>query len=502
MPQLTEFPFLPSGDPQKAVAALIEVVRAMPENGEPFKVLRSRLRDRDLWDRDRVGGLRRFLRLEGGSFCKPSPLVSKLAEGSPADAADVLAERLWEANPILFKTVFDRLADRVSPPGELYSYLDSFAYRGTPVPRREILSWVQLAQGLDILARIGIALGLGDRAEMFADRVKKLDIEEYLEEDQDEPSLDDTGADDDEAAGDAVPQAVGQVSTAAAPAPVRSDARSAAVRRAAEGRPSPLGQHPVVPVASLVARGTFDDELLADTTARLESWWAGGDAGGAAASPGDFGIDSERWMEGSEEALYRLAIAAAFAFRLDGDGDAVRASYQALEQARVFDDLYYGTAPDVLPAGVDSRALMLASLVARRCAEAPDLAANLEKQGSAAEAFAVLESALGRGLFRMELFWLMRALRDIGAVRWDDLDAYTALPTRIVRDTLFRLGYLDSPYAADLEALSAAASAACRAAGSATPADEVLAAFALAAGCDFGCTRRRDCDFACRERLE
>ena len=46
-------------------------------------------------------------------------------------------------------------------------------------------------------------------------------------------------------------------------------------------------------------------------------------------------------------------------------------------------------------AAVDARALMLASLAARRCAETPELASNLEQQKTAAEAWTVLEAALG-----------------------------------------------------------------------------------------------------------
>ncbi len=205
-------------------------------------------------------------------------------------------------------------------------------------------------------------------------------------------------------------------------------------------------------------------------------------------------------MENAEEALYRVAVAAALVFRLDASRDAVLAAFRALDGAGLLSDLYYGTAPETLPDGVDARALMLSSLVARRCAEAPDLVATLEKQTSAGEAFAALDQALGRGLFRIELFWIMGALAGLGALRFDDLADYTALPTRAVRDTLFRLGFLASPYAHDLAGLTAAAAAAVRA-GGASHADELLATFAAAAGCAYDCPHRKRCDFPCRERL-
>jgi hypothetical protein len=153
--------------------------------------------------------------------------------------------------------------------------------------------------------------------------------------------------------------------------------------------------------------------------------------------------------------------------------------------------------PETLPAQVDPKALMLASLAARRCAESPDLAATIEQKKSGAEVFAALDGALGRGLFRIELFWILDMLAQLGVVRHDDLGELTAIPHRLVRDTLFRLGWIDSPYAPDASALTAAARAAHQAGGG-----EVLASFALAAGCAYDCPNRRTCGYACRERLE
>ena len=177
------------------------------------------------------------------------------------------------------------------------------------------------------------------------------------------------------------------------------------------------------------------------------------------------------------------------------------ASYTALDKAGVLGDLYQGTVPENLPSQIDARALMLASLSARRCAEVPELAASLNGRASAADAFASLEAALGRGLFRTELFWILDMLARLGVIRYDDLGDYTVTPHRIVRDTLFRLGYVATPYASDAPALVASARAARRAVA-AGPADEILTLFALAAGCAYDCTHRKSCDFPCRERLE
>jgi hypothetical protein len=131
----------------------------------------------------------------------------------------------------------------------------------------------------------------------------------------------------------------------------------------------------------------------------------------------------------------------------------------------------------------------------------PELAASLEGRTNAAEAFAALDAALGRGLFRTELFWIMDMLSRLGVVRYDDLGDFTVSPHRIVRDTLFRLGFIATPYASDAAALAAAAKAARKAVPSG-PADEILTLFALSAGCAYDCAHRKSCDLPCRERLD
>src|SRR4029079_11111741 len=108
--------------------------------------------------------------------------------------------------------------------------------------------------------------------------------------------------------------------------------------------------------------------------------------------PSDFELDAEQWVESADEVLYRVAGAAALAFRLDRDRAGVLAAYGALDKAGVLGDLYQGTVPETLPAQVDARALMVPSLAHTQCAEVPELAASLDGRASAADVFAALDA--------------------------------------------------------------------------------------------------------------
>jgi hypothetical protein len=498
MPQVVEFP--PIGQSAGALVALVRVCKETPAKGEPFREFRSRLRGAKLWDRERPLTILRFLGA-GGATVMPSAFMQTLAAASGDDAiAEAILDRVWHLNGLLGKMILELVAQRAYHKDEIYKQLASVAYKGIVPSRPALEIWMQIALSMGLLKNIGIAVTMGPRAERYINLAGGIDPDEFLAEDRPDPEpVIPTSHSDEETA--AAPEATGTetsipVTAAAAagsplPAPLR--------HLSAEGVPNPRNRDRPIPVARF-AQG-FSDELLDETRGRIAAWWTEAQKPALSYLPSDFGLDSDAWVERSDEVVYRIAVAAALAFRLDRDRNAVIAAFDALDRSGVLGDLHQGIVPENLPAQVDARALMLASLAARRCAEVPDLASQLEGRASAADAFAALDTALGRGLFRTELFWIVDMLAKLGVLRYDDLGDFTVTPHRIVRDTLFRLGYIDTPYANDAATMTRAA----RAARKAVPegaADEILTLFALAAGCAYDCSHRKTCDFPCRERLE
>jgi hypothetical protein len=498
MPQVVELPAI-GQDQRGALAALVRICKETPAKGEPFREFRTRLRNAKLWDRDRPTVILKFLGASGTTVM-PSIFMQGLAAANGDDEIAVaILDRVWHLNPLLGKTVLELIAQRAYGKDEIYKLLGSSVYRGIVPSRPALEIWLQIGIGCGMLRTLGIAITGGPRVERYMQLAGAIDVEEFLAEDKPEPEPVIPVVMDEEAA---VPEAApGETSIPIAAAAAASGSPLPAPLRhlSAEGVPCPRGRDRVVP-ASRFATG-FSDDVLAETTSRISAWWGEVKHTAKSYHPSDFGLDAEQWVENADEIVYRTAVAAALAFRLDRDRAGVIAAYTALDKAGVLGDLYQGTVPENLPTHVDARALMLASLAARRCAEVPELASQLEGRASAAEAFASLDAALGRGLFRTELFWMFDMLSRLGVVRYDDLGDFTVTPHRIVRDTLFRLGFVSSPYASDAQSLAAAAHSARRAVPTG-PADEILTLFALAAGCAYDCSHRKTCDFPCRERLD
>jgi hypothetical protein len=423
------------------------------------------------------------------------------ANGEDETALAIL-DRVWHMNPLLVKTVLELVGQRAYHKDEIYKHLASAAYKGIVPSRPALETWIQIAIGTGLLRTLGIAVATGPRADRYQQLAAALDPEEFIAEDRPDPepviptTFEDEGPTSAAPVAEAAPESSIPV---AAAAPAGSPLPAALRHLSAEGVPSPRNRERPVPT-SRFAQG-FPDDVLADTTSRIAGWLAEANPKLQTYAPTDFGLDAEAWVESADEVLYRVAVAAALAFRLDRDRAAVIAAFTALDKANILADLYQGTVPEHLPATVDARALMLASLAARRCAEVPELASQLDGRASASEAFAALDAALGRGLFRTELFWILDMLSKLGVIRYDDLADFTVTPHRIVRDTLFRLGFVSSPYASDPASLTTAAKAARKAVPEGA-ADEILTLFTLACGCAYDCPNRKNCDYPCRERLD
>jgi hypothetical protein len=501
MLQVVDFP--PIGlDQRGALPALVRVCKDTPAKGEHFREFRSRLRAAKLWDKERPVIILRFLGV-GGITVTPSPFMQAVAAAATDDdTAHAVLDRLWELNPLLGKTVLDLIAQRAYGKDEIYKYLGSASYRGIVPSRPALENWLQIGLGSGLLRTIGIAMAPGPRIERYVALAHGVDADEFLAEYKPGPDpVIPTVSDEDTAAAPTSEIAAGTETSipVAAAAPSGSPLPAPLRHLSAEGVPSARGRDRVTPVSRFA--GGFTDDVLAETTKKIDAWWSDINKVPLTYQPSDFQLDSEQWVENADEVLYRIAVAAALAFRLDRDRAGVIAAYSALDKAGVLADLYQGTVPENLPTHVDARALMLASLAARRCAEVPELAASLDGRGSAAEAFGSLDAALGRGLFRTELFWIMDMLAHLGVIRYDDLGDFTVTPHRIVRDTLFRLGFIETPYASAATSLAAAAKAARRAVPTGS-ADEILTLFALSAGCAYDCAHRKTCDLPCRERLD
>ena len=507
MPQFIEFPALPSGEYRAAVDTLIRFCQRVPERGEALKDVRARLKQMELYNRERLPALWRFLRVAADDPFRPSLLMREIATAKgDLEARRVLAERLWHINPVLMKCVLDRMAERVHSPNELLKYLDSFAYPGARLTGPQVRSWLALSQGIGFFKTVGIRLGVDELAAPYVERAALLDFDEFFDEDLDEPlpeseslaseagvqqTATPTVEEQDRSPvvrATSPPTSAAVSLTSTAPPPVRVAVRSLTDNEA-----------PVSP-RNFSTTAILSDDVLVETARRISSVVGPLPSSDPPIDAVSLGFDAEVYASDPERGLFKLAVASTLVCRLPPA--VAREAWLALSSGDVLDALFDGSMPTSNPGRVDPHALMWASLLSRRFTEHPDLATNLERVRTADLILTTLESALGRGLLTLELFWILRSLQELGLFERGLLSDVAALADRPVRDILFRLGFISTPYAPDLQALSVASAAVRKAVGDTAAPENRLRAFALAAGCAYGCLQVRTCGFACRERAE
>lgn len=453
MPQFIEFPTLP----QDGVPALMACFGSMPKAGESFKNFRRRLKAHGLWSRERLDVLLRFMQMASGDWVVPSTFAEALGGD---DGPRAVLNRLWAVNPLLFATVVERLTERIHSTNELLKYVDSFAYAGARIAGPDLRAWLRLADGGGLFKAVGIRMGLADEAqEAFARRVERFDVEEFLEDDEDEPPVRPAAVPADQAAvvdgavdGAAVDGAVADEADPTPPAdpPVSTVAATAVSASASAAAPTVSGPATAPAVQALAAAAT-PSALPAGPTGIME---LGGQlehlryvpTAAGALGPQGFGLTRALFEEEPERALFELAVAANLRFRVAQPTQL----FEALRQAGVLEALYRGV-PLMGPVQVDASALMMASLVARRLAQRADLAFEIEQADNADAVHALLAKTF-EGLFTLEPCWMICALVELGVVRPGEAGDFGALSMRVLATLLFQLGFVVLPGEPDASA--------------------------------------------------
>jgi len=269
--------------------------------------------------------------------------MQTLAAAAGDDEMEIaVMDRVWQLNPMIGKTVLGLIGERAYGKDEIYKYLASAAYKGTVPSRPALEVWIQIALRTGMLRTLGIAVSAGPRADRYIQLAAAIDVDEFLATDKPAPEPVIPQITEDDAAPEAAPTETSIPAAAAAPSgsPLPAPLR----HLTADGVPSARGRER--PVLTSRFATEFSEEVLGETTSRIAAWWADVPQGETKAyKPSDFGLDPEQWVEGADEVLYRIAVAAALAFRLDRDRAGVIAAYTALDKASVLADLYQGTVP-------------------------------------------------------------------------------------------------------------------------------------------------------------
>ena len=506
-----------------------EVRRARPDP----KALREFLRLRNLFDKETFPVLCEVIDLRVGAVVESGPFGEKLlAVDDEPSARDVIAARLIELNPLLAKYSLEAMdvekGGRLHSTNELYRMLTSYVYPGEKPTLGSFKAWVEWASAAGLIKMVGIRWAIGEKGLAALPRLRGIDAEEFLEEERaaaGEP-VSQTEPSPEPAAGTAAPVASAsglapagtgpEVAPVAVPGPGDGPPPEARPSVPETGRgsapdsrsvrppvPSPADRMPAgaaVPRPFRAAAPTADD-LFADR-AWLQAWyssWPGRPDGFAAA----LGIDVAKRSAATplEAAFAALLLARGM------DPAAVRSALDALRSAGVLLAVARGKFPVDVVSALIARAPDPSLVVACEAAvHLPRLLAGTVDLAEAARATDPRELAwaLWRRSYEpvapLAPFHLVQILLEVGLLP-ERFGALACVPTFVVRENAFRIGFLDRLHATSFaELLDAALALGERFAGPWFQGPLAHAHEGL--GCAFRCGRTAACPLACREKGE
>jgi hypothetical protein len=216
----------------------------------------------------------------------------------------------------------------------------------------------------------------------------------------------------------------------------------------------------------LVERVRVAQTTAARNLAAIKTWWTQRPSGKLLRAT-DYGFSEELYEAQPALTLFRLSCLAVSLFRHQGQVQVAKGSeaFSLLDQMGLFENLYRSTQPvdeileGLFAGGLSHRPELFCNLhyflLLSRAVKAlgDDGVRALTEQDEAAGLLGILWQKLAHFSLHYEVLWVARELNLLGVWSVEGLDALGVVPLPRVRENAFRLGLLETPYAADFPSL-------------------------------------------------
>ena len=219
-----------------------------------------------------------------------------------------------------------------------------------------------------------------------------------------------------------------------------------------------FGSAPTVRIAQLRP----DESLVAQNLHAVQAWWRTR-PGGRLLSASDYGFTKADFDEDPVYALFCLSALAMQLFRYGGRLNTTKGgqSYAMLKQMGFYSNLIRSTQSvddiviGLLDGGMSQRAEDLGNLhyllvIRHELAKLGEAGVkSLLETPQMADVVTGLWEHIGRFHLTYEIIWIARELAAMGVLSCDDAEIIGVVPLPKVRETAFRLGFIETPYAVD-----------------------------------------------------
>lgn len=505
--QKIDFVEIPGVKPKDYFLTLRQIYKHVMSHSPTYKEFRRWMREKGWWDKEQADALMAMLGLSTTDPVGMEPFTREIADEMDEDKGKhVIGRRLIDLNPLLAKYCIESMDvendGRIQSTRELFKMIDSFIYPGEKPTLPAFNAWMAWAEAGDLVRLIGIRWGLSAFARENLPKLKAIDVDEFLEDEEEEDaapifSPPETAAPvaEEPPPVQATPQPV--AGPQAAHEPTITDNAPIEVPRS-EAAPVPV-QAPQFPGFYMVFQApALDKAALKQSAASVCDWWSRYPAKRTL----NFGVLKDM---GQDLTTKFHAFYVALCMGRGNDYSKVMMTAGALRSAGVFDSLAKGKSPmaGLKRAYQGAWDMQSAALI--------ESAVFLIGQANAIKAFDfgsfqdpkallnALDTQVFQGTGGLAPFVAARVAHDAGLLA-QDLVAAAFIPFFAVRQQAFRMGFIDHIYCNNFHELVQTAMVLAGYFGPDCAFEQPLMQMPAAFGCAFNCGRQAGCPFTCREK--
>ncbi len=527
--QRVEYVEIPSVKPKDYYLILRQIYNHIISKKPSFKMFRRWMREKGWWDKENAELLMFMMDLKPTDPVQIGKFGQKLVMlMDESEAREAIGRRLVDMNPLLAKYCLEAMdvenEGKIQSSRELFKMVDSFVYPGEKLKLRHFNAWVAWAEAGNLIRLIGIRWGLTDFAKRILPQLRALDPDEFLEDEEDgvnvtifgevEGELDEEGGEQEvdvqeETPAEAVEQdEVGEEKEVVeapkevekAPEVVKEvveDVRGEAVK--VEVARQRFVYEATTPDIFVIQKGVRVNQWqLKDTAKAVKDWWD---------NYGGKRLFNFKGLIGDMKEPAQMAIAMYVALLVGRGYESTAVSMMAaqLNSLGVFKQL---------GAGKISASLLKTAYQVAYDEQAEAMVEALGFVGAAIkglkglkwgdykdpkELIGAVHEQVFFGVGGLAPFVLIREAYQAGLIEGEVAKA-GFIPFYNARLQAFRLGFLNSVYAEDFNALKEIALGLVEYFGEDVDFEQPLLHMPLAFGCRFGCGNTANCPFTCREK--
>ena len=501
MAQYLTFASIPNTQPQAYYTTITPILAEVKRSTPTEKELKQFLKQRNLYDKATFERLLEILDIKnvGGRFTLGEWAQKMLDAKDEQEFKEVLSRRLYELNPLMMKYCLVAMdiehEGRLHSTNELFRMLTSYVYPGKKPILVDFRAYVDWGAAAGLWKIIGVRWGLGDVGKKMLEVVRRLDDDEFLEEEREqerggeEEAVEEIEEKEAQGAGIVVQEAV------EAKVEAQSVVKSLDLEKPEEVKIEPQAQI----AKPTLKRAEVDESFRREASEYLKTWFEKYPSTGTLSAQG-LGLRKESPTVLSEAGFCALLLSRDFK-----EHD-VSWALEFLSQYKVFAVSSFAKLPFERIVGAlkqtRRRATWFETLV-----YVPLLVGKISEvvpKALEAQDFKEFLSIVWEGLFEpfapLSPFYFAKLLLDLGFLP-ERLSRACFVPTLLARENAFRIGLIDHIHAKDFQDLTRY----CEILSELFPKpyfETPLALVKSAFGCMFDCPRKKVCECPCLEKLE